>query len=155
MRSETEKTYLRSRVQNSSSAGIVILLFDLLISDLERAITAIAEGNIEKRAAEFKHAFLVLQQLDDSLDRENGGQAAQTFSGFYSAIRAKLLEAHIQVSPEIIRRQIQLLFEVRQAWQEVDKPTVTPTPAPAARDTVTQSPSMGQEELTATGSWSA
>src|ERR1700685_466195 len=126
MRSETEKKYLRVKVQNASSAGLVIVLFDLLIGDIERAIAAIAEHNIEKRTAELKHAFLVLQQLDDSLDREKGGEAAQTFSAFYSAVRARLLEAHIQVSPEIFRRQIELIFEVREAWQQVDKPTLGP-----------------------------
>jgi flagellar secretion chaperone FliS len=152
MRSETEKTYLRARVQNASSAGLVIILFDLLISDLERAIAAIAEGNVEKRAAELKHAFVVLQQLDDSLDRENGGQAAQTFSAFYSTIRAKLLEAHIQVSPDILRHQIKLLFEVRQAWQEVDKPGLPHAPAPAAGGVVSQPSSVANEDLAPAGS---
>ena len=90
MQTETEKTYLRARVQNASSAGLVIILLDMLIADLERAKAAMAEGSVEKRAAELKHAFVVLQQLDDSLDRENGGEAAQTFSSFYSAIRAKV-----------------------------------------------------------------
>ena len=155
MRTETAKTYLRARVQNASSAGLVIILFDLLISDLEQAIAALAEGNVEKRATALKHAFLVLQQLDDSLDRERGGQAAQTFSAFYSAIRAKLLEAHIQASPEVLRHQIKLLFEVRQAWQEVDKPSLSPTPAPAADNIVSQPSSIGHEELASAGSWSA
>jgi flagellar secretion chaperone FliS len=124
MRSETEKKYLRATVQNASSAGIVIILLDLLIADLGRVIAAIAEGNIEKRATELKHAFLLLQQLEDCLDREKGGQAAQTFSAFYSAVRAKLLQAHIKISPEIFQRQIELLFEVRQAWQQIDKPNL-------------------------------
>jgi flagellar secretion chaperone FliS len=132
MRSRTEKTYLRVKVQNASSAGLVIVLFDLLIGDIERAIAAIAEGNIEKRSAELKHAFLVLQQLDDSLDRENGGEAAKIFSAFYSGVRAKLLDAHIKISPEIFQRQIELIFDVREAWQQVDKPN--PGPADAATE---------------------
>jgi flagellar protein FliS len=126
MQSETEKKYLRAKVQNASSAGLVIILLDLLIADIGRVIAAIAEGNIEKRAAELKHAFLLLQQLEDSLDRKNGGEAAKTFSAFYSAVRAKLLEAHIKISPEIFQRQIDLIFEVRQAWEQVDKPNQDP-----------------------------
>jgi flagellar protein FliS len=124
MQTETEKTYLRARVQNASSAGLVIILLDMLIADLERAKAAMAEGSVEKRAAELKHAFVVLQQLDDSLDRENGGEAAQTFSSFYSAIRAKVLEAHIKISPEILSHQIELLFQIRQAWQQADRAAI-------------------------------
>jgi flagellar secretion chaperone FliS len=156
MRTETEKTYLCSKVQNTSSAGLVIILFDLLIADLERAIAAIAEGNIEKRSTELKHAFLLLQQLEDSLDRENGGQAAQTFSAFYSAARAKLLEAHIKVSPEMVRRQIDLLLQVRQAWQQVDEPNVVSTKiSPDPSDAVVQQPVFVREHPTTSSDWTA
>jgi flagellar protein FliS len=134
----------------------MILLFDMLIADLERAISAIAEGNIEKRSSELKHAFTMLQQLEDSLDRENGGQAAETFSAFYAAVRGKLLEAHIKVSPDMLRRQIDLLLEVRQAWQQVDEPNVVSTKiSPDPSDAVAQQPVVVQEQPTTSSDWTA
>lgn len=151
MLSATERTYLRCKVQNASPAGIVIIVFDLLIADVERAIAAIAQGNIEKRCAELKHAFVLLQQLDDLLDRENGGEAAKNFSAFYSAVRAKLLEAHIAVNAEGFRHQIKLLREVREAWQQADNPS--PEPAPAAVPGVGTVPAAEGE--TNGGSWTA
>jgi flagellar protein FliS len=126
-KSQTELTYLRAAAQDATAVGLVIILYDLLVHDLEQAIAAFADRDVEKRAAEIKHSFLVLQQLEGSLDRENGAEAAKHLSGFYSALRSKILEAHIKASPEILKRQIELVLDVRQAWQQVDKPNLGPT----------------------------
>jgi flagellar biosynthetic protein FliS len=119
---------MTAAVENASAAGLVVILFDLLINDLKNAIAAIDSGDIEKRSAELKHGFLVLQQLQESVDMENGGPAATHFSNFYSTIRCQMLEAHLKISPQILKRQIELLLEVRQAWQEVS--TAKPASAP-------------------------
>ena len=118
-------------MQNAWPAGLVIILFDQLIIDLKRAIAAIEAGDIEKRSNEIKHAFLVLQQLEGSLDIENSGEAAKHFAMFYSSIRSKVLEAQIKISPEILNRQIELLFDVRQAWQQADQQASPSAPVPA------------------------
>jgi flagellar secretion chaperone FliS len=125
-KSQTELTYLRAAAQDATEAGLVIILHDLLAHDLELAIAALADRDMERRTAEIKHSFLVLQQLEGSLDMENGGEAARNFSAFYATLRCKILEAHIKASPEILRRQIELVLEVRQAWQQVDKPNLGP-----------------------------
>jgi flagellar protein FliS len=123
-KSQTELTYLRAAAQNATPAGLVIILYDLLVHDLEQAIAAFADRDVEKRTAEIKHSFLVLQQLEGSLDKENGAEAAKHLASFYAALRSKILEAHIKASPEILRQQINLVLDVRQAWQQVDKPNL-------------------------------
>jgi flagellar secretion chaperone FliS len=123
-KTQTERAYLRNAAQNATAVGLVIILYDLLAQDLEQALSAFAAGDIEKRSTEIKHCFLVLQQLEGSLDTENGGDAAGHFAAFYSALRSKILEAHLKASPEILKRQIELVMEVRQAWQQVDKPNL-------------------------------
>jgi flagellar secretion chaperone FliS len=134
-KSQTELTYLRSAAQNATAVGLVIILYDLLIHDLEQAMVAFADRDIEKRTAEIKHSFLVLQQLEGSLDMEKGGEAAKNLSAFYSVVRCKILEAQMKASPEILRQQIDLVLDVRQAWQQVDKPNLGP--AYASADSVT------------------
>jgi len=116
----TELSYRRAVVENASSVGLVIILYDVLVRDLKRAIEAMNVHDIEKRSAELKHALLVLQQLEGSLDMESGGEAARNLSDFYSVMRSKILEAQLKSSPEILDRQIELLLDVRTAWQQVD-----------------------------------
>lgn len=124
-RTQTELAYLRAAVQNASSAGLVIILIDQLICDLKRVIAAMERHDVETRSTELKHGFLVLAQLQGSLDMENGGEAAVHFFRFYSTVRAAMMEAHLKISPEILVRQIGLLLDVRQAWQQVDKPNLS------------------------------
>lgn len=157
-RTQAELNYLRNAAQNASQVGLVILLFDLLISDLQRAISSLQKGEVEKRSAEIKHAFLVLQQLEGSLNMEDGSDAAEHFSRFYSFIRSKILEAHIKMSPEILKQQIELILSVRQAWQQIDAPTQGASPASTAQ---TSSSANGQRKKPAaasagaTASWTA
>jgi len=128
-KSQTELSYLRSAAQNATAVGLVIILYDLLIHDFEEALVAFANRDVEKRTADIKHSFLVLQQLEGSLDMENGGEGAKHLAAFYSALRCKILEAQIKASPEILRQQIELVLDVRQAWQQVDKPNLGPANA--------------------------
>jgi flagellar secretion chaperone FliS len=125
-KSHTELTYLRASAQNATSVGLVIILYDLLLHDLELVMAAFANRDAEKQTAEIKHSFLVLQQLEGSLDMENGGEAAKHFSAFYCALRSKIFEAHLKASPEILRKQIEFVVDLRQAWQQVDKPNLGP-----------------------------
>jgi len=116
----TELSYRRAAVENASPVGLVIILYDVLVRDLKRAIEAMRARDIEKRSTELKHALLVLQQLDGSLDMEKGGEAARNFSSFYAEMRRKIMEAQVKNGTETLERQIELLLDVREAWQQVD-----------------------------------
>jgi flagellar protein FliS len=144
---------MTAAVENASAAGLVMILFDLLVNDLKNAITAMEAEDIEKRTAELKHGFLVLQQLQGSVDMENGGDAAKHFSAFYSAIRCKMLEAQIKKSPEILKNQIELLMDVRQAWQQVSTPTPV-APLAGSTGSATAAANTSQDERDAV-SWTA
>jgi len=144
---------MTAAVENASAAGLVIILFDLLVNDMKNAIAAMAAEDIEKRTAELKHGFLVLQQLQESVDMDNGGDAAKHFSDFYSAIRCKMLEAQLKKSPEILARQIELVLDVRQAWQQVLTPTPVSAPAGSAVSTTSAANTNQDEQVTA--SWTA
>lgn len=133
-----ELSYRRAAVENASAVGLVIILYDVLVRDLKRAMEAIHACDIDKRSAELKHALLVLQQLEGSLDMEKGGEAARNLSSFYSVVRCKIMEAQVKSSSEILDRQIELLLDVRKAWQQVDPgqtasaASVNATPQPSS-----------------------
>jgi flagellar secretion chaperone FliS len=119
-RNRTELTYLRAGVQSASSVQLVIVLYDLLIGALMGAITALEKNNIEERSRELKRAFLVLEHMENALDMEAGGEAAKNLARFYATLRSSLIQAHAQASRAGIEKQIQLLFQVRGAWAQVD-----------------------------------
>ena len=143
----TDLSYRRGAVENASPVGLVVILYDLLINDLREAVEAIARKNVEERSKAVKHAFLVLQQLEGSLDRDNGGEAARNLSSFYAVMRARIFEAHTKVNAEILHEQVTLLLDVRQAWEKVDpaKPLSGPSPAaePSTQVSTTEADQVG------------
>jgi len=117
---QTELGYRRAAVENASSVGLVIMMYDLLVNDLRQAGKAIETGDVDTRSTALKHAFLVLQQLQGSLNWEKGGDAAKRLSDFYTVLRARIWEAHVKKDHQILEEQIRLLIDVRQAWAQVD-----------------------------------
>jgi flagellar secretion chaperone FliS len=152
---QAELSYRRMAVENASSVGLVVILYDLLVNDLRLAIQALERGDVAGRSTAVKHAFLVLQQLQGSLNREKGGEAAKHLSHFYTVLRGKIWEAHVKRSDEIFREQIRLLLDVRQAWDQVD-PARSPAeaiPAPARQSDAQAR--IGADDEKATADWTA
>jgi len=119
-RNQTELTYLRAEARSTSSVKLVIILYDLLIGALTDAVAALSKNAIEERSKEVKRAFLVLEQMEGSLDTEAGGEAARNLARFYATLRVNIMNAHVQASRTIFERQIQMLFQVRNAWASVE-----------------------------------
>lgn len=117
---EARKAYEQSAVSGVSSIGLVVLLFTSAIDDMRRALGAMQQADIETQVGAIRHALLILQQLQGNLDFDQGGEAARQFEQFYNAVRAKLLEAQIRHSPELLNRQMQFMAEVRDCWREAE-----------------------------------
>jgi flagellar secretion chaperone FliS len=124
---EARRQYQDSAVQGATPIELVVLLFDSAIDDMRHALAAMRDGNVESRARQIGHAMMVLQQLQGTLDFERGGEAARQFEQYYNLVRAKLLEAQIRGSSDLMQQQIRSMSEVRNCWEEA-KRMLQPTP---------------------------
>jgi flagellar protein FliS len=118
---EAKLAYRENAVRGATPIGLVVILFDAVIDDMRRAASEMHGGHIEEGATAVRHAMLVLQQLQGTLDFEKGGEVARRFEQFYNLIRAKLLEAQIRNSPELMEQQIRFMVEVRECWMHAEK----------------------------------
>ncbi len=75
---------------------------------------------------------MVLQQLQGTLDFERGGEAARQLEQFYNVVRAKLLEAQIRGSGDLMQQQIRSMSEVRDCWSEAKRRLQSEPVVPAA-----------------------
>jgi flagellar protein FliS len=129
-------SYRKSAIQGASTIGLVIALYDTLSGDLRRAAAAIRSHDIQKRCTEVNHAFLVLGQLEDWVETKSDEKLAKSLSGFYSYLRARMMEASLRQSAQLLEDQVGLILQVRAAWQQKDSVQVAddeltnqPTPA--------------------------
>lgn len=116
---EVGRTYREAEVRGLSNVECVIVLYDMLVSDLRKGIVFLENGEIEERAKVLKHALLVLGQLQGSLQMESGGEAAERLYGLYSLARAKILEAQIKKRPQLLEEIIKTMTSVRAIWVQV------------------------------------
>jgi flagellar secretion chaperone FliS len=122
--------YLQAAVEGASPVGLVVLLYDRLVADLTRAIAAMEKGEVESCVAQINHAFLVLGQLEGSLDSSQAPEAARTQTLFYQVARSRILEAHIKSNRKMLEEQIALFNDVRAAWEQVDRARHSTLPVP-------------------------
>jgi len=134
-----EGSYINAAVEGATPVGLVVLLYDRLVADLTRALAAMEHGDVERRVSEINHAFLILGQLEGSLDSSQAPEAARTQALFYQVARNRILEAHLKSSRKMLEEQIVLFNDVRAAWEQADRArnarSAVPPPPFSARQT--------------------
>jgi flagellar protein FliS len=124
--------YQEAAVRNAGPVDLIIIVYDVLARDLQKAIVAMDAGDIEARSRHIKHGFLALQQLEGTLDMEQGGDLATNMARFYTMLRGQMMKAQIEQDPAVLRELIQLVFSVREAWVEA-KTKQTPAESQPSR----------------------
>jgi flagellar protein FliS len=122
--------YRQHLVEGASPVGLVVLLYGTIVASLLRAQEAVKQNNIEKRVNEINHVLAVIGQLQGTLDHQRGGEVAVHLDRFYNLMRARVLEASIKASNEIISELIQHFSSLKEAWQQVERETQNPSGAP-------------------------
>lgn len=123
------QAYRESETATDNPVHLIVLLYDQLLRDLQRALDAIAQHDIPRRARELDHAIVVLGHLQGTINVEGGGDVAQVLDRFYTLLRDDLLRASASESPELIEKQLRNVLGVREAWLEVERQQNPPAPA--------------------------
>lgn len=123
------RMYREGTVQGASPAALVARLYEQMIHDLQQAMKALEQNDVELRTSKINHAILVIGYLESQLNFDAGGKVAEDLKNFYDILRENLLQAQLRQSPALLAHQITDLLAVREAWIEVDR---AESSAPAA-----------------------
>ena len=121
---DVRTVYGEGAIRGAAPAELMCMMFDMLAADLRRAIEALKARDIERRTGELIHAQSVLENLQGSLNLQDGGEFAGSMDRLFFAIRMKLLEAQWKESVEILTEQLEAVETVRAAWTEAMKAVV-------------------------------
>ncbi len=147
---EIKRSYREAEIRGASSVECTIMLYDMAIADLRKAIECLGQGDIEGRTNALVHSLQVLEQLQGTLQMESGGAAAKHLYGFYSLARAKILEGQMKCRGRLLEEILEAMQRVQAMWKEV-RESCQPTPVRAGG----AEPWMVVEESSASGAWSA
>jgi flagellar protein FliS len=146
---DVRRSYQEAALGGATPVELVVVLYDTAIEDMRRALLARQQNEIEGCVRHVGHALIVLQQLQGTLDFDRGGDAARQFEKFYNLVRAKLLEAQIRNSADLIGEQLRYFSEVRDCWMHAKRAL-----EPATNSAVSPGP-VAEEKGGAKVEWSA
>jgi flagellar protein FliS len=95
---------------------LVVMLYDGAIESIQRAVQAIASGDVQDKAAQVSKATNILSELSGVLDLDQG-EVAHNLAGLYDYMRSQLLQANLRNSPERLEEVARLLAELRGSWR--------------------------------------
>lgn len=116
-------TYLKASVSTASPATLLVMLYERLVLDLQRADAALAEGHNSMAHEQLVHAQDIVTELRSSLKPEiwSGGPA---LASLYDYLYSELVRANIRKDREITRFCLKTVSELRDAWREAAMVTV-------------------------------
>lgn len=109
--------YLGDQITTASPQRLLVMLYDRLALDLERAHTALIEGARDEANAQLQHAQEIVLELHDSLrvDLWDGGPR---LAAIYSWLHAELVKANVRGNPRIVADCQRIVEPLRDAWTE-------------------------------------
>jgi len=114
-------SYQQASARGATPIGQVVALYDTILRDFVRALTALQAGDVETRVNELNHSLLVIAHLQNVLNHERGGEAARQFEQFYVVTRGLIVDANVRATPEAIEKLIDLYGGLRQAWYQAEQ----------------------------------
>ena len=109
--------YLGSMVSTASPARLLVLLYDRLVLDLQRAVEAQVAEDHGTAAPQLLHAQEIVLELQGSLDQDAWAGAGQ-LSAIYSWVHRELIRANVQRDVAVTRTCLELVQPLADAWRE-------------------------------------
>lgn len=117
----TLDTYQVTRIQTAPRGHLVVILYDVMIKFLNRAVENIGQDNYSEYDKNIHKAQNVLSELLAYLNIEEGGEISTSLYRLYRYFKTQLREANQTHNKEKIKHMIGQTKELRAAWNETAK----------------------------------
>jgi flagellar secretion chaperone FliS len=109
--------YLGDTVATASPQQLLVMLYDRLALDLERAETALGAGDRQEAGAQLQHAQDIVFELRSSLqvDVWEGGPR---LAALYGWLITELLQANVKGDRNRVKACRQVVEPLRDAWRQ-------------------------------------
>jgi flagellar protein FliS len=111
--------YRTTQVESRSPVELVVMLHDGLVRHLTRTRDAMASGDLVTKRTALTKALAILSELQNTLNRERGGELAAQLDGLYTYIHGRLLEANINRQSKGFDEALKLVVPLRDAWAHI------------------------------------
>ncbi|WP_237467908.1 flagellar export chaperone FliS [Vibrio stylophorae] len=125
-----KKVSVDSQLSSASPHRVVQMLMAGAIERLIQGKVCMEQGNISMKGERLGKALDIIMSLRACLSMEDGGEVAQNLDALYEFMIHRLTIANANNDPEMIDDVIEILREIKSAWDQI----------PAEFHNLTQSP---------------
>lgn len=113
------KAYLITQVSTSSQGDLLLMLYDTAIKHLHQAIEKMRAGDVAGKGMLISKAINIVSELQESLNKERGGDISKNLFQLYFFCNTRLLTANLKMKPEMVEEVIAILSGLRQAFAQI------------------------------------
>ena len=113
------KAYLSTQVSTASQGDLLVMLYDTAVKHLRMAIEKMRAGDMAGKGILITKAIKIISELQESLNKERGGEISKNLCHLYFFCNTRLLMANMKVKPEMVEEVITILSGLRQAFAQI------------------------------------
>lgn len=118
-----QNQYRKTQVATVDRGRLIVLLYEGAISFLTKAEASLSDGDIPGAANLINRAQDIIDELNASLNMDQGGDIAANLRRLYLFMGDQLVRAKIKADSEPLRDVTRMLTTLNEAWREaVSKP---------------------------------
>jgi flagellar protein FliS len=114
-------SYREMEIHAASPERLLVIVFEQLVVNLERARIAMERNDVELRVASLRRARGLVAELLSTLDFENGGEIALNLQQLYEWLRSVLVKSIRAVDPDAMQQARNVVGNLTEAWQQIGK----------------------------------
>ncbi len=109
--------YMGDAVTTASPQRLLVMLYDRLALDLERAQTALAEGDRQEASGQLQHAQDIVLELRSSL-QVDAWEGGPRLAALYTWLISELVQANVKADRNRVASCLQVVEPLRDAWRQ-------------------------------------
>lgn len=126
------KIGIETGVAAASPHKLIVMLYEGAMIAVTMANQHMKSNNIAAKGLAISKAVMIIESgLRASLDKNAGGEIAQSLDSLYEYMGNRLLIANLKNQPEILDEVHGLLSELKSAWDEIGHTVNAAPPEPA------------------------
>lgn len=121
--------YRKNSVNGASPLQLIIMLYDGALRFMEGGRQAILQQDLSRQNDQLQRAQKIIMELMACLDMDKGGDVSKNLLALYTYVLNELVRANLEDDPEGVQRCVQIISELRESWDAIDRSTRQGTPA--------------------------
>jgi flagellar protein FliS len=126
MQVNVARDYQKANVTTADRVRIVVMCYEGCIANASRAQEEMRKGNVADKGVYLGKATAIVNELLNTLDKEQGGEIAERLELLYRYVLHSFSQANLKQDPTLMDGALRVLKELKDGWADLAEKGVNP-----------------------------